>query len=399
MKFRVLLRSVALAVRPSLATKLQSSAHDLKSAIVATEQSTQDSRQATVPAIHRLQHDAAVIQGTLLKPFTLVRADPSTAARLHTQVETFELDQLVQDVCDGIKDAAIAKGLSIEIAFSRLPLTVRADPIRIAQVLRLLVENAVRCDNSSHVLVQVDDFIHRCGTTQGEARTFKTRRAEFPFVSLFEGLIRFSVNDTGPSLPCSVFDNLSSGSSTFTSDGVIRGGGLAVIRDLLQHLGGTIVAKDRVAVNREESGTTFTVSLPAFEVQDAQVHPQGEGVESRQELHVLVVDELSDIRNSLVDEVRRLGHRCRAVSSAVEARSILASIHFDVILIDLDSTITGGLVFATEIRQDHGRNAASMLILTGDAENETVSHEWPFDGFLQTPISKQALTRLIGSRV
>lgn len=397
MKFRVLLRSVALAVRPSLATKLQSSAHGLKSAIVATEEAMLDSRPATVPAIPRQQHDAAVLQGQLPNPFTLVHADPGTAAQLHTQVETFELDQLVQDVCDGFKDAAIGKRLSIEIAFSRLPMTVRADPIRIAQVLRILVENAVRCTNSGHVLVQVDDFIHRCGTTRGAAPAFEIRSDEFPVVALVEGLIRFSVHDMGPGLRCSAFESLSGASLTSASDGDIREIGLVVIRDVLRHLGGTIVTKARVAATPEGNGTTFTVSLPAFQVQDTEVH--SEGAEVMEELHVLVVDELSDIRNSLVDAVLRLGHSCSAVSSAVEARSLLVSTHFDAILIDLDSPKTGGLSLATDIRQDHGRNAASMLILTGDAENQAVSHEWPFDGFLQKPIGEQALTRLIGSRI
>ena len=52
-------------------------------------------------------------------------------------------------------------------------------------------------------------------------------------------------------------------------------------------------------------------------------------------LRVLVVDDRSDVRASLVDVTRRRGHACHAVGSAAEARPLLASTHFDVALIDL----------------------------------------------------------------
>ena len=111
------------------------------------------------------------------------------------------------------------------------------------------------------------------------------------------------------------------------------------------------------------------------------------------------MDDRPDVLKSLSDVTRRLGHSCEAVSSAVEARSVLASTRFDVVLIDLEMPDEDGLALATEIRRGGGLNATSMLILISAAENRAVGLTWPFDGFLQKPIDCQALSRLIGSRM
>jgi CheY-like chemotaxis protein len=82
------------------------------------------------------------------------------------------------------------------------------------------------------------------------------------------------------------------------------------------------------------------------------------------------VDDLSDVRDSLSDVTRLLGHACRAVGSAAEARPLLASTHFDAVLIDLEMPDTDGLALATEIREGGGPNTSSMLILISAAENQ-----------------------------
>ena len=179
-----------------------------------------------------------------------------------------------------------------------------------------------------------------------------------------------------------------------SSDGT--GIGLFVIRDVLQQLGGSIDVQTRDATHPEGQGTTITVSSPALHVQDAV--PREDRDEPSEALNVLVVDDLSDVRDSLGDVTRRLGHACRAVGSAADARPLLASTHFDVVLVDLEMPDTDGLALATEIRQGDGVNAASMLILISAAENPAAGQVWPFDGFLQKPIDGQALARLIGSR-
>jgi signal transduction histidine kinase len=355
----------------------------------------QDSRPQSVAAIRRIRHAVTALQGQLRDLLTVARADADAAGQLSTQVETFECGELVQDVCAGLKDAANAKDLYLEVELPPSPVTVSADPIRIAQILRNLVENAVRYTSAGHVQVRVEPFVFRQRTDGSAGTATGIRSAKAPAASPVDGMVRFVVHDTGPGLPAAASERLKSAAVPFTSSSDGTGIGLFVIRDVLQQLGGSIDVQPRDASHAEGQGTTFTVSIPAWQVQDAA--PRADRDAPPDALTVLVVDDLSDVRDSVGDVTRRLGHACRAVGSAADARPLLDSMHFDVILIDLEMPDTDGRALATEIRQSDGVNAASMLILISAAENQAAGQAWPFDGFLQKPIDGQALARLIGS--
>jgi signal transduction histidine kinase len=68
-----------------------------------------------------------------------------------TQVETFEFGESVQVAWAGLQEAAIAKGLAFQARFAPSQVTVRVNPIRIAQVLQNLVDNAVRYSPAAYV--------------------------------------------------------------------------------------------------------------------------------------------------------------------------------------------------------------------------------------------------------
>jgi CheY-like chemotaxis protein/nitrogen-specific signal transduction histidine kinase len=354
-----------------------------------------DGRPDSVGAIRRIRHAVTVLQGQLRDLLTIARGD---AAQLPTQVETFELGELVQDVCAGLEEAAIAKGLAFHVEFPPSPVTVSADPIRVAQVLRNLVENSVRYTITGRIRVRVEPFVMSQASAAGDAAsTADASRAGASDPTSSEGVVRFVVHDTGPGLPLAALERLRSATVPFASSDDGTGIGLFVIRDVLQQLGGRLEVQTRDAADPEGQGTTSTVSIPAMQVK--RISPETDLFEGSEALNVLVVDDLSDVRDSLVDVTRRLGHACQAVGSAVEARPLLASTHFDVALIDLEMPDTDGLALATEIRESGGPNTSAMLILISAAENQATGQGWPFDGFLQKPIDGQALARLIGSPV
>jgi two-component system, sensor histidine kinase len=371
--------------------------HEVRSplqSIVASAEflAMKDSRPDSVGAIRRIRHAVTVLQGQLRDLLTIARGD---AAQLPTQVETFELGELVQDVCAGLEEAAIAKGLAFQVEFPPSPVTVSADPIRVAQVLRNLVENSVRYTSAGRVQVRVEPFVSQASAAGDTASTPETASAGASDPSLSDGAVRFVVHDTGPGLPPAALERLRSATVPFASSDDGTGIGLFVIRDVLQQLGGRLEVQARDAADPEGQGTTSTVSIPAKRVK--LISPEADLFEGSEALSVLVVDDLSDVRDSLVEVTRRLGHACRAAGSAAEARTLLASMHFDVALIDLEMPETDGLALATEIRDGGGPNTSAMLILISAAEKQAAGQGWPFDGFLQKPIDGQALARLIGA--
>jgi len=357
---------------------------------------SKDSRPESVTAIRRIRHAVAALQGQLRDLLTIARTDAGTAGRIPAQVETFEIGELVQDVCAGLEDAAHAKGLALEVELPPSPITVNADPVRIAQVLRNLIENAVRYTSEGHVQVRVEPGVRPQRPAGSDRLAVEPRSAEERSDFPTQGLLCFVVQDTGPGLPSQAAERLTSAAVPFESSSDGTGIGLFVVRDVLQQLGGSVEVQTRDASHPAGQGTTFTLIIPAVRVQDAV--PQPGRTETSEALNVLVVDDLADVRVSLCDVTRRLGHACRVAGSAAEARPLLATTHFDTVLIDLEMPDTDGRALAAEIRQGNSLNTASMLILISAAENQAAGHAWPFDGFLQKPIDGHALARLIGSR-
>jgi signal transduction histidine kinase len=343
-----------------------------------------DRRPESVAAIRRIRHAVTVLQGQLRDLLTIARDD---AGQWAMQAETFEFGELVRDVCAELEETAHAKGLAFGVEVPEGPVTVNADPIRIAQVLRNLVENAVRYTNAGRIEVRLEPF-------EGvESPATDTPAAD---AAPMAGWVRFSVQDTGPGLSPQALQRLQGATVPFESSSDGSGIGLFVIRDVLQQLGGQIDVQRSTAQSPEGQGTTFKVSIPATLVRETAAQAGISG--STDPLNILIVDDRPDVLKSLSDVARRLGHGCRAVGSAAEARPLLASTHFDAVLIDLEMPGTDGRALAAEIRQGDGLNTASMLILISAAENQAAGQGWPFDGFLQKPIDGLALTRLIGSR-
>ena len=343
-----------------------------------------DNRPESVAAIRRIRHAVSVLQGQLRDLLTIARDD---AGQWAMQVETFEFGELVRDVCSELEETAHAKGLAFGVEIPEAPVTVNADPIRIAQVLRNLVENAVRYTNAGRIEVRLVPF------DGGGSPPSDTPTADSAPMA---GWVRFSVQDTGPGLPPQALQRLQGATVPFESSSDGSGIGLFVIRDVLQQLGGQIDVKSADVHSSEGHGTTFTVSIPATLAQDITAQ-EGTG-ENTDPLNILIVDDRPDVLKSLSDVTRRLGHSCDAATSAAEAQCLLASTRFDTVLIDLEMPDKDGLTLATEIRRGGGLNSTSMLILLSAAENRAVGLTGPFDGFLQKPIDSRALGRLIGSR-
>jgi signal transduction histidine kinase len=232
--------------------------HEVRSplqSIVASAEllALKDSRGESVAAIRRIRHAVTVLQGQLRDLLTIARGD---SVQLPTQVETFELCELVQDVCAGLEEAAVAKGLSFKVEFPPSKLTVNADPIRIAQVLRNLIENAVRYTSAGHIRVRIEPFKKLAPVAGGEVAADDRRSTDPSDALAVEGTLRAIVEDSGPGLPPLAAERLKSVAVPFASSSDGTGIGLFVVRDVLQQLGGSVEVQTRTASDPEGQGTT-----------------------------------------------------------------------------------------------------------------------------------------------
>ena len=210
------------------------------------------------------------------------------------------------------RELAVSKGLQLRVVLPPAPLFAVADGARIDQVLTNLVVNSIRYTDAGEVRVSMEP--------QGDPPS---------------GL-RFVVADTGPGIPEDVLPTLFEPDKFVTTParrGEGSGIGLAIVRTLVDHLGGTL----RVA-SELGKGTTFTVEIPAeFEAPDT-----ADFVDTDTHGRVLVVDDRSDVLDALESVIDGLGYELDRAGSAAAATRLLAERSYDAVLLDLDMPVRGG---------------------------------------------------------
>ena len=326
---------------------------------VIEERFTKDAAQAEL--LSRIRRGATVLNTQLRDLLTLARGD---VGKMEINPMPFEVGELVASVSREVRAEAEAKGLALVVDAPAEPIFVVADPARIDQVLTNLLTNATR-----HTKV---------GTV---------RLTLHPYDGA-QGCLRFEVSDTGPGIDKeripTLFDPYTRfGEITRKGDGA--GLGLAIVRSVLQFLGG------KVSVSSETGrGTRFQVTIPA-ELLDAERPPHSGERPSR----VLVVDDMQEVLEAIASVVKQLGFACDTAMSVATAANLLGAHAYDIVFLDLDMPVKSGYDLAAETRRGDGPNRTSRIMSISAADVPDHRRGWPFDGHLTKPITMQAIQRAI----
>jgi len=108
-------------------------------------------------------------------------------------------------------------------------------------------------------------------------------------------------------------------------------------------------------------------------------------------LRVLIVEDESRLRDLLLDVVPDLGFPAIAARSAEDAKKLMEAEPFDIVLLDLQLPLMGGMDFFEEVR---GRwPSAEVIILTGFGDLEAARRAIHLDvvDFLSKPFHLQAI--------
>src|SRR5271155_76957 len=179
------------------------------------------------------------------------------AGHIDLVVETVDLRKLTEGVVELLAPRAQSKGIEVAVSFSAAaPRFVRADGLRLRQVLTNLAGNAVKFTDAGGVCVAVE-------------------RA-------YGGGARFSVIDTGPGVPAdrrtAIFDSFEQGDGSHARRFEGAGLGLTISRELVRLMGGELTLADNPGGG---SIFAFAVSMPEC----AALEPAG-AVETRPEILV-----------------------------------------------------------------------------------------------------------------
>ncbi len=116
-------------------------------------------------------------------------------------------------------------------------------------------------------------------------------------------------------------------------------------------------------------------------------------------MRVLFADDQEDMRTLTSYQLERSGHHVHAVCNGKEALSALVHEHFDVILLDEEMPVMGGVQVAHTIRENEARagSHAFLIALTGNntEDDQARLRREGFDAVLGKPFRLEALIAIL----
>jgi CheY-like chemotaxis protein/HPt (histidine-containing phosphotransfer) domain-containing protein len=252
----------------------------------------------------------------------------------------FELDphpfaprELIEGSAALLRQQADAKGLALQVEVDpSVPECVIGDDTRLRQVLLNLLSNAIKFTAKGRVSVFVE--------SEGERET--------------QALIRFTVVDTGIGIPQDkrhrLFQRFSQVDSSTARKFGGTGLGLAICKNLVEAMGGTIKVE---STEGEGSTFSFLLDLPVVAVAAAaaaEITPP-HLASITQRARILLAEDVVMNQELVVTMLTRWGHTVDVVSDGAAAVDAVMRSRYDLVLMDVQMPVMGGLEATRRIRQ------------------------------------------------
>ena len=291
------------------------------------------------------------------------------AGRLEIKPRAGSPEECGRDAVELFVPQAGEKGLSITFEAEGLPPHATADFDRVRQVLMNLVGNAVKF------------------TPAGSVRI----RAGYE-----NGLLRYSVSDTGPGLDgdaqARLFQRFSQVDASVSRAHGGSGLGLAISRGLVEAMGGRIGVDSRPG-----EGAVFWFEIPAPQA-TADVEAGGASLDiaAFAGLKLLLVDDNAANRELIRSLMTPLGVTLTTADGGQAAIDLAQMQDFELILMDLRMPGVDGWTAARAIRSGDGRNReTAMLAFSADIGVDDATALAVFEGVVPKPIEMMGLLAAI----
>ncbi|HUQ28251.1 MAG TPA: ATP-binding protein [Usitatibacter sp.] len=290
--------------------------------------------------------------------------------RIELRREPVSLATAVGDAVESSRALLESRRHAIRVELAQEPLFVKADVVRLAQILSNLLHNAAKyTDPGGRIDVRL------------------ARDAD-------EAVI--SVSDTGigmseATLP-HVFELFTQAPVALSRAQGGLGIGLTLVRALTELHGGSVsAASDGIG-----KGSRFTVRLPlATREIEAVPVPREAAHVAPKPLRMLIVDDNEDAADSLAEVARSMGHHAEVAYSGLTALQIALDGKFDLVMLDIGLPEMDGYEVARRLRHLVER-ATRIVAVTGYGaeEDRRRSREAGFDEHVVKPLMPEKLTEL-----
>ena len=308
--------------------------------------------------------------------------------RDNLEKERFNLAGALQQLIDGYSVVYTERPIRFALSLpSNFDQDYLGDVYRIEQVLRNLIDNAIK---------------------YAEAESIELRIESASIIHNVES-IKFSVIDNGLGIPdqfkqkvfvpFSKFESATSGSSSGS------GLGLSISKQIVESLGGKIWLDDRV-----KSGSCFSFQLPLERVN--QVRPTVPeksvliGAQTKQQLigkRILIVEDDEIISELFLEYLQDLGAEIDFASNGERCLEKVKHQQYDLVLMDIFMPGMDGYQTIERIRQAEQfatSNRVPAIAVSASLLSDSVQHitDFGFDYFLPKPIKKvEVINAVVGA--
>ncbi len=308
------------------------------------------------------------------------------AGRMQLAQKDYGVKKMLMEAAEDARGAAEEKGLEFQLEISgELPVELNGDEERIRQVLRNLLDNAVKYTNAGRVRFKAEP-----DGPVGERVT-----------------VKFTVQDTGIGIEKEnlqkIFRNFEQVDSSESRSVEGIGLGLSVAKNLTELMGGKLEAESVLG-----EGSIFTVRIPQKVTDGRTIAALPGGISdagqkiimfSAPESRVLVVDDNLINRKIAKGMLRNYDCQVDEAESGAEAIALVNARKYDIIFMDHMMPEMDGMEAARIIRKECGENGRNVVIVALTANViggiEDMFLENGFQDFVAKPMDRISLHRVM----
>ena len=296
-----------------------------------------------------------------------------TRGKLDLRKERVELAAIIKNAVDTALPHIEAAGHELDVNVPAQPLYLDADPVRLAQVLSNLLNNAAKY------------------TERGGRISLAAERRDREAV--------VTVRDTGVGIPSealsSIFEMFTQIDHSLERAHGGLGIGLTLVKRLVEMHGGSVEAHS-AGVGK---GAEFVVRLPVIGL-PSPVQESTTDNERRVRAikwRILVADDNGDAAESMGTMLRLMGNEVRTVRDGVQAVEEASAFRPDLVLLDIGMPRLNGYEAARRIRRERWGKNMLLVALTGWGQDEDKrrASEAGFDRHFTKPVDPSLLDQLV----